>query len=65
LKLDAAEAALKNLDERRKVEEADLRREEDALEARSPPHRKPTSRLARRRRQSWSRRARLSRGGGD
>ena len=34
MKLDAAEAALKNLDERRKVEEADLRRGEDAVEAR-------------------------------
>jgi len=33
-KLDDAEAALKKLDERRKAEEADLRREEDALEAR-------------------------------
>ncbi|HEY3799419.1 MAG TPA: hypothetical protein VGL58_13795 [Caulobacteraceae bacterium] len=33
-KLDAAEAALRKVDERRKTEEADLRREEDALEAR-------------------------------
>ncbi len=33
-KLDAAEKALRALDERRKAEEADLRREEDELEAR-------------------------------
>jgi hypothetical protein len=34
-KLDAAEAALHQVDERRKAEEADLRREEDALKARA------------------------------
>jgi hypothetical protein len=33
-KLDAAKAALHKVDERRKAEEVDLRREEDALEAR-------------------------------
>jgi hypothetical protein len=33
-KLDAAERALKDLDEERKQEEADLRREEEALQAR-------------------------------
>lgn len=33
-KLDAAEAALRDLDERRKAEEAELRREEAALESR-------------------------------
>lgn len=32
-KLDAAEKALRDLDERRKAEEADLRRDEEALEA--------------------------------